>query len=142
MIYQPTDKLSLIAGVEYYPGYKAPVWPIWGIIYRPNDRLAFNLIPENPEISYKLNNKWTVFLQGENVFDEFKVTQNNLKNVVINYNELRAGAGLRYSLNKHIKCCLSVGDVFNRSIEYRQDSLGKVAIESGFYSEFRLNIMM
>lgn len=140
MIYQPNDKLTLICGVDYSPGFKAPVSPIVGFIYKPNDKLIFNIIPTNPEVAYNLNNKWTVFLQGGYVGDEYKVTQNNLKNVVLTYNEMRAGAGLRYSPNEHIGASLSAGNVFNRSIEYRQDSLGKVAINNGFYTEFRLNI--
>ena len=142
LIYQPNEKLTLVLGANYSPGFKAPVSPIAGFIYRPNDRLTFNLIPSNPEISYDLNGKWTAFVQGGYVGDEYKVTQNGLKNVVLDYNEIRGGAGLRYSPNKHIEGSLSVGGVFNRSIEYRQDSLGKVALENGFYSEFRLSIMI
>lgn len=142
MIYQPNDKLTLILGAEYSPGFKAPVSPVVGLIYKPNDRLAFNFIPPDPEISYDLNDKWTVFAQGGYLSDEYKVAQNSLKNTVLNYDEIRAGAGIRYSPNKHIETSLSVGNVFNRSIEYRQDSLGKVALKSGLYTEFRVNIMM
>ncbi|MDO8661923.1 MAG: DUF6268 family outer membrane beta-barrel protein [Candidatus Omnitrophota bacterium] len=140
MIYQPNEKLTLICGVDYAPGFKAPVSPIVGLIYRPNEKLTFNLIPANPEISYDLNDRWTVFAQGAYVGDEYKVTQNNLKNVVLNYNEMRAGTGIRYFLSKNMEGSLAVGSVFNRSIEYRQDSLGKVALKAGFYSEFRVNI--
>jgi len=142
MIYQPTDKLTLVCGAEYIPGFKAAVSPIVGLIYRPNDKLTFNLIPPMPEIDYDLNDKWTVFMQGEYVADEYKVTQNGKKNQVLNYNEIRAGAGLKYAPNKNIQASLSAGSVFNRSIEYRQDSLGKVAVNNGLYTEFRVNIAM
>ncbi len=140
MIYQPNEKLTLICGVDYTPGFKAPVSPIAGLIYKPNNKLTFALIPPNPEIAYALSDKWTVFAQGGYVGDEYKVTQNNLKNVVLDYNELRAGAGVRYSLNKNIEGSLAIGSVFNHSVEYRQDSLGKVTLNNGFYSEFRLSI--
>ncbi len=140
MIYQPNEKLTLVCGAEYSPGFKAPVSPIVGLIYRPNDRLTFNLIPDNPEIAYALNDKWTVFAQGAYVSDEYKVTQNNLKNVVLDYNEIRAGTGLKYSPNKNIEASLALGSAFERSIVYRQDSLGKVALNNGFYSEFRVDI--
>ncbi|MFH0855926.1 MAG: DUF6268 family outer membrane beta-barrel protein [Candidatus Omnitrophota bacterium] len=140
MIYQPNEKTTFICGLEYAPGFKAAVSPIVGIIYRPNDRLVFHLIPTNPEITYDLSDKWAVFVQGGYTADEYKVTQNNLKNVVLNYSEARAGAGLRYSPNKHIEASLAAGNVFNRSIVYRQDSLGKVALNNGFYTEFRINI--
>lgn len=140
MIYQPNQNLTLICGLDYAPGFKPPVSPIIGVIYKPTDRLTFNLIPANPEISYVLNDQWTVFAQGSYIGDEYKVTQNNLKDVVLNYNEIRAGAGIKYSLNKDIEGSLAAGSVFNRLIEYRQDSLGKVSLKPGFYSEFRLNI--
>ena len=142
MIYQPTEKLTVICGAEYLPGFKPAVSPIVGVIYKPNERLAFNLIPDNPEISYELDKRWTVFAQGDYTAEEYRVTQNNLKNVVLNYNEMRLGGGLRCALNKNIKGSLAVGSAFNRSIEYRQDSLGKVALNNGFYSEFRLDIVM
>lgn len=142
MIYQPNDKMTFILGASYEPGFRPAVFPIAGMIYRPNDRLTFNLIGSNPEIDYALNEKWTLFMEGEYLCEEYKVAQNNLRNAVLNYNEIRAGGGLKYSLNKHIEGTLAVGGVFNHSIEYRQDSLGKVALENGFYSEFRLSIVM
>ncbi len=142
MIYQPNDKWTFVLGAQYEPGFRPPVSPIAGFIYRPNDKLTFNIIPDNPEISYALDKRWTVFAEGNWTSDEYKVTQNNLKNVVLNYNEIRAGAGLRCAVNKNIESSLSVGSVFDRSIEYRRDSLGKVALENGFYTEFRLDITM
>jgi hypothetical protein len=142
LIYQPNEKLTLIGGVEYCPGFRPSLYPLVGLIYKPNDRLTFNLIPDNPEISYDLNNKWTVFAQGNNTSEQYKVKQGDLKNVVLNYDEMRLGGGLRCALNKNIKTSLSAGTVFNRSIEYKQDSLGKVAPNSGFYTEFRIDIVM
>jgi len=142
MIYQPNEKLTLVGGVEYSPGFRPSVSPIVGLIYKPNDRLTFSLIPDNPEISYDLNNKWTAFGQGSYVSEQYKVKQGDLKNVVLNYDEMRLGAGLRCAVNKNIKTSFSAGSVFNRSIEYKQDSLGKVAPNSGFYTEFRVDIVM
>jgi len=142
MIYQPNDQLTLILGASYSPGFKPAVMPVAGAIYKYNDKLIFNIVPPTPEVDYILNKKWTAFIQGGYVGDEYKVTQYNQKNLVLNYSEARAGAGVKYSPNKNIEACLSAGSVFNRSIEYRQDSLGKVAVNNGFYTEFRLNISM
>jgi len=135
------EKFSFICGVRIEPHFEDPYWPILGFIYKPNDRLTFNIVPERPEISYALDKKLTVFLEGDNTSDEFRVSKDNLKNVPLQYNELHLGAGFRYNFNKHVKSSLSCGSVFNRSLKYR-DSLGKVAIENGFYTEFRLDILM
>jgi len=142
MIYQPNEKWTFVLGAQYEPGFKPAVSPIAGFIYRPNDKLTFNIIPVNPEVSYKLNKKWTVFGEAGWVGDEYKVTQNGLKNAVLNYSEIRTGAGLRCAINKYIESSFTLGGVFNRSLEYRQDSLGKVAIKNGLYTEFRLDIVM
>ncbi len=142
MIYQPNEKLTFVLGAQYEPGFKPSVSPIAGVIYRPNDKLTFNILPDNPEISYALNKKWTVFAEGAWIGEEYKVTQDNMKNLVLNYNEIRAGAGVRCAINKYIESSFSVGGVFDRSLEYRQDSFGKVAIQNGLYTEFRLDIVM
>ena len=142
LIYQPNEKLTFVGGVTYIPGFRPSIDPIIGFIYKPNDRLTFNLTPNNPEISYDLNSRWTIFAQGDDTSEEYKVKQGDLKNLVLKYDEMRLGGGLRCSVNKHIKASLSVGSVFNRTIRYKENNLGKVALDNGFYSEFRFDIVM
>ena len=142
LVYQPNEKWVFVCGVNYYPRFKPPVTPILGFIYKLNDRLTFNLIPEAPEISYLLNDKLTVFVQGDSTSNEYRVTKDNLKNAVLNYDETHLGAGLRYKWNKNVTGSFVAGGVFNRSIEYRQDSFGKVVVGDGFYTEFRLVMEM
>ncbi|MEI6832338.1 MAG: DUF6268 family outer membrane beta-barrel protein [Candidatus Omnitrophota bacterium] len=142
LIYQPDEKWVFVCGVEYNPRFRDPVSPILGFIYKPNDRLTFNIVPETPEVSYLLNNKFTVFIQGDSTDSEYRVTKDNLKNVVLNYNEMHLGAGLRCKWNKHITGSLTAGGVFNRSIKYRQDSLGKVTVKNGFYTELSLIVAL
>ena len=142
LIYQPNEKWVFVCGANYYPHFRPQVSPILGFIYKPNNRLTFSILPESPEISYLLNDKLTVFIQGDSTNNEYRVTKDNVKDVVLNYNETHLGAGLRYKWNKHVTGSLAVGGVLNRSIEYRQDSLGKVVIDDGFYTEFRLVMAM
>lgn len=135
------EKLSLICGLRIEPHFQQPYSPILGFIYTPNDRLTFNIIPENPEISYALNKNLTVFLEGDNSSDEFRVTKDNFSNAGLQYNELHAGAGFRYSFNKHIKTSFSFGRVFNHYLKYT-DSQGKVALKDGFYTGLRFDVVM
>ncbi|MDD2688889.1 MAG: DUF6268 family outer membrane beta-barrel protein [Candidatus Omnitrophica bacterium] len=139
LIYQPNEKATFVLGVAVYPGYEDVVWPIVGVIYKPNDRLTFNLIPKEPNISYMLSDRITLFAEGDITLNEFEVTKDDLKNVVLQYKETHAGAGIKYRFNKFIYSSFSVGGIFNRSLKYR-DSLGKVDIKSGLYTEFRLEI--
>jgi len=142
LIYQPNEKWVFVCGVNYSPRFREPVSPLLGFIYKPNDRLTFNILPETPEVAYLLNDKLAVFIQGDFTSNEYRVTKDNLKNVVLNYDETHLGTGLRYKWNKYVTGSLAIGGMFNRSIEYRQDSLGKVVIKDGFYTEFRLVIAM
>jgi len=140
LIHQPNEKLTLICGVGVWPDYDEVVWPIVGFIYKPNDRLTLNIIPKGPEISYDLNDKLTIFGQGDMSSAEFEVTKDGRKGVVLEYNEMHLGGGLRYKFNRHIKGSLAAGSIFGRSLKYRDETLGKVAIKNGLYTEFRMEI--
>ncbi|MFA5157119.1 MAG: hypothetical protein WC532_07010 [Candidatus Omnitrophota bacterium] len=139
MIYQPDKKWTFVAGVATFPDYRNKVCPILGFIYKPNDKLLFNIIPDNPSINYMLNDKITLFAEGGMLCDEFEVDKDGRKNVVLEYKSYRGGAGINYKFNKHIESSVSVGGVFGRRMQYR-DSLGKVSVDSGMYSEFRVDI--
>ena len=139
-IYQANQKLAFICGLEVIPDSDDPVSPILGFIYQPNDKLTFNITPSKPEVSYHVNDKLTMFLEGDISSEEFEVTKDNLKKVVLEYNELHLGGGFRCQVNKNIQSSISGGYIFNRSIKYRDDSLGKVGIKDGLYTEFRLDI--
>ncbi len=138
LIYQPNSKWTFVAGVGAYPDYRTKVIPIFGFIYKPNEKLTFNIVPANPNISYSLNGKVTLFIEGGMAGDEYEVDKDGLKNVVLEYKAYRGGAGASYRFNKYIEASVSVGGVFNRRLQYR-DSLGKVNLDSGMYSEFRIN---
>lgn len=138
LIYQPQESLTLIAGVAVFPDFEDVVLPILGLIYKPNDKLSFNLIPKRPNISYALNDRLTLFAEGGlPVSSEFEVDKDDLKNVILEYDDTRVGVGAKYKFNKFINASVSTGGVFNRRLQYR-DSLGKVEIKNGLYTEFRL----
>ncbi len=136
-IYKPNPKLTLIAGVAVYPSNENKVGPIAGLIYQYNDKLLLNLVPPRPTVVYSVNDKLDVFAEGGFSRSEFQVKKDGYKKAVLAYNEIHMGAGLKYSLNKFIDVSLSAGGMFNRSLKYR-DSLGKVTIKDGLYTEFRV----
>jgi hypothetical protein len=137
LIHSLNDQWTFIAGVAVYPDFETKVWPILGFIYKPNDKLTFNIVPRRPNISYLLNEKIALFAEGGNSFGEYEVTKDNLENVVLQYKEMHIGAGLKYKVNKAVEASVSAGGMFGRSLKYR-DSLGKVEIKDGAYAEFRL----
>jgi len=140
LIYQANQKLVFICGVGVFPDFDDVVEPILGFIYQPNDRLTFNITPSKPEITYDLNDKLTLLLEADMSSNEFEVDKDNLKNVVLEYNEMHLGTGFKYQVNKNIQSSVSGGYIFNRSIKYRDDDLGKLSIKDGLYTEFRVDI--
>jgi len=139
LIYQPNEKLTLVAGIGVFPDYLDPVWGAVGFIYKPNDKWTFNIIPERGTITYALSEKLSLFAEGDIIRSEFEVDKDERKGVILEYNENRLGTGMQYQPNKNIQTSLSVGGAFGRNFRY-DDSLGKVNIKNGFYSEFRIQI--
>lgn len=138
-IYRPDKKFTAILGFAVFPRYRTVFLPIAGIIYKPNDKWLFNLVPSRPTIEYKFSDKLTLFCEYGGSMEEFVVTKDDLKGTALEYEEQHAGAGLRYNFTKEIMASVACGGKFNHRLQYR-DSLGKVKVESGFYSEFRVEV--
>ncbi|TRZ95210.1 hypothetical protein D4R78_04270 [bacterium] len=141
LIYKPDKKWIYVLGAGVWPSHNVRPLPIVGFIYRPSERWTFNITPDNPNIAYMMSDKATVFVEGFGSEDEYEVTRNNEKNVVLKYREMHAGTGLRYKFNKFIQCTFSVGGMFNRSFKYKDDQ-DKVSIKDGLYTDFRIEINM
>ena len=139
LVYQPDEKWTWVAGVAVYPDYQTFAWPVIGAICKPNEKLIFELIPPRPNITYFLNDKLAVFGEAGIVSEEFEVDKDERKNVILAYQETRLGTGVKYKFNQYVQSSLSAGGIFNRRLQYR-DSLGKVGINGGFYTEFSLKL--
>lgn len=140
LIYQPTSQWTFLSGIAVYPNFENEVLPILGFIYKPNDKLIFNIIPKRPNITYLLSDKISLFAEGgSSLNSEFEVLRNNEKNVVLRYRETHLGGGIKLKLNQYIECSLSTGGIFNRTLKYR-DNQGKANIKDGLYTEFRVEI--
>ncbi len=55
LIFKESDDFILVGGVSVRPEYDNAVLPVLGLIYRPNERLSFNLAQDHPNITYQ----WT-----------------------------------------------------------------------------------
>lgn len=136
-IYQPNDKWTWIGGIAVYPDFKDKILPIFGCIYKHSDKLTFNIIPDRPNITYDINDRFSIFGEADLADSEFEVAREEEKNVVLRYHEFNVAGGLKFNVNKFISTSVSLGGVFSRYLKYR-DRPGKVNIDNGFYSEFRL----
>jgi hypothetical protein len=138
-IYQPDKKFTAILGFAVFPRYRTVFAPVAGVIYKPDEKWLFNLIPSRPTVEYKINGKLTAFAEYSGTMEEFVVTKDDIKGTALEYDEQHAGAGLRYNFNKNTMASFAAGGAFARKLQYR-DSLGKVCPDSGFYAEFRVEV--
>jgi len=141
-IHLPNERLTLLAGVAVYPDYENEVLPILGFIYKPNEKLTFDITPKKPQVIYHINQNTSCFLEaGGSLNSEFEVTRHRQGGVVLRYKETRLGAGVSFKPNSFIEAGISAGGVFNRTFQYRDNS-GKISVKDGSYLEFRLKISM
>ncbi|OGX19404.1 MAG: hypothetical protein A2Y04_00425 [Omnitrophica WOR_2 bacterium GWC2_45_7] len=132
LIYKESDDFILVGGVSVRPEYDTTVLPVLGVIYKPNDRLSFNLASENPNITYKFNDTTNLIWEFDYKLDEYEVRRSGQQGVVLEYRETSAGFGVEHAFNENVSGLLTVGGVFNRRLEYKDD-VGKVIPDSGFY---------
>jgi len=139
LIHQASERLIFVAGVAVTPSDEQPVWPIAGVIYKPSDRLVFNLVPSRPNVVYSLSDRLDLFLEGDINSSEFRVTKDGYKGAILRYNEMHFGGGLKFNLGKSLTASFSTGYMMNRYLKYR-DSLGKVNLKNNAYSELRFEM--
>lgn len=136
-VYEPSNKLTMVAGCGFFPRYENKFFPIVGAIYKPNDKLTFNLTSDNPSISYSVNNKIILYVEGDIDIEEFVVSKNASTKATLRYGESHAGCGIKYNVNKCLKATLSSGGEFTRTLRYRETD-GKVTLKNGIYGQFGL----
>ena len=134
LIYRRSEKFILVGGVHARPGYADQVLPLVGLIWKPNDRLSFNLASSEPNISYQLSENWKAFVEFGLTNEEYEVTRGIHKNVVLIHKSYSSGVGVRYTVKDSVDASLSVGGVFARRFEYR-DTHQEVEPDPGVYAK-------
>jgi hypothetical protein len=137
LIRKPNEQWVYIAGVAWYPDYETEVFPVFGFRYIPSERLTVNITPRSPNVSYKLDDRWTLALEAGSSAAEYEVKKGDYQTAVLQYRNVRAGAALSCAISRNMTAVFACGGVFNRRFQYR-DSLGKVNLENGMYVEARV----
>ncbi len=138
LIYKQGEDFILVGGLNIRPGYDTVVLPVLGLIYKPNDKLSFNLASEDPNITYKLTDKTTALWEFDFQFEEYEVTRDGQDGIVLKYNDLSTGVGLEHQFTKNLAAAFTVGSVFGRRLEYKNEDYGKVVPDAGVYVQARV----
>jgi hypothetical protein len=118
--------LVLLAGVYVDVNASEPVFPIIGVHWKLSDKWVIEGMPPRPQIQYNLTNSVTLFA-GADLREETFVVDNRfgtsrgipqLNNAILEYNEIRAGAGLSWKVNKNVSLDVEGGCVPYRRFDY------------------------
>lgn len=136
-IYKYSEELIFVGGASVRIDYDTPVVPIVGLIYKPNDRLNFHLVPDEPTISYKVDDRTTAFMEFDGSYEEYEVKRGTDENVILKYRSVSTGLGVKYALCKYSEVSASFGGVFGRQLRYEDDG-GKVNPDGALYGKVKL----
>jgi hypothetical protein len=125
------DSLFFVLGVGAETNSSRIVTPVAGVHWEPNDRWTFNLIFPKPEIDFNLNPRITFFANAEGVGGTYRVGRqvgtNSLgpnvgstkyNNALLDYSEVRVGAGIRLKLFKNVMLETEAGSTVDRKFDY------------------------
>jgi len=80
-------------------------------------------------------------LEGGATWDEFELEKDNASGRVLRYKETHAGLGVTYRPNSWIEISALGGEMFGKSLKYRNGD-GKVVIKDSAFSEMRVVIKL
>jgi hypothetical protein len=124
--YVYNDRLYFIVGAEINYEFDFPVFPAFGLLWRVNDRLTINGIAPKPTIEYKLTDSLTLHAGGDFAENAYRVNGDfgrirgvtKLDNAIVEFTEIRIGAGVTWKINKNFSFDLEAGAVPYRRFDY------------------------
>jgi hypothetical protein len=118
--------LILLAGVYVDVNADPPVFPVIGVHWKLSDKWVIEGMPPRPQIQYILSDSVTLFA-GADLREETFVVDNqfgtsrgmpHLNNAILEYNEIRAGAGLTWKVYKNVTLDIEGGCTPYRRFDY------------------------
>jgi len=118
--------LIFLAGIYVDVNAASPVFPVIGVHWKLSDKWVIEGMPPRPQIQYKLSDSVTLFA-GADLREETFVVDNQfgtsrgipqLNNAILEYNEIRAGAGLTWKVYKGVTLDIEGGCCPYRRFDY------------------------
>jgi hypothetical protein len=124
--YVYSDRLYFIVGAEVNYEFDFPVLPAAGFLWRVNDKLTINAILPKPVIEYKLTDSLTLHAGGDFSENAYRANTDfgrirgvtKLDNAIVQFDEIRIGAGVTWKINKTFSLDLEAGALPYRRFDY------------------------
>jgi len=126
--YFQSANLIYIAGLSIDVNSNWPVIPAIGVYWKVSDRWVINGVAPRPQLQYIVSDKLTLFAGADlqtatfRVDDQFGTTRGipKLNNAILDFWEIRGGAGLTWAITKTVKLDLEGGVVPYRQFDYNR----------------------
>ena len=124
--YFVSTDLILLAGVYVDPNADPPVFPVLGVHWKLSDKWLIEGTPPRPQLRYLLSDRVTLFA-GADLREETFVVDNRfgtsrgvpqLNGAIVEYYEIRAGAGLTWKASKYASVDIEGGCTPYRRFDY------------------------
>ncbi len=118
--------LILLAGIYVDVNAATPVFPVIGVHWKLSDKWVIEGMPPRPQIQYILSDSVTLFAGAELREETFRVDNQfgtsrgtpQLNNAIVQYNEVRAGAGLTWKVYRGVTVDIEGGCTPYRRFDY------------------------
>jgi hypothetical protein len=118
--------LILLAGVYVDVNADTPVFPVIGVHWKLSDKWVIEGMPPRPQLQYVLSDSVTLFAGADLREETFRVDNQfgrsrgnpQLNNAIVQYNEIRAGAGLTWKVYKGVTVDFEGGCTPYRRFDY------------------------
>jgi Domain of unknown function (DUF6268) len=144
LAYPVADNFVIVGGVSYTGLRSIQFIPLIGFSWTINDRWKVSMIPPEPRVIYTASDKLKIWAGGEIAGGSFRVDERetrekkSLNNAVLDYSELRAGAGFTYAIGGWA-IELGGGYAFQRKFDYHRAEEGFETDEGAPYVKFQIN---
>src|SRR5215469_4276314 len=124
--YFVSTDLIILAGVYVDVNADPPVFPVFGVHWKLSDKWLIEGMPPRPQLRYILSDTVTLFAGADLRENTFVVDQRfgtsrgvpQLNGAIVEYNEIRTGAGLTWKIFKNASLDLEGGFTPYRRFDY------------------------
>lgn len=135
--YFVSSDLLIIGGVYVDVNNDTPVFPVLGVRWKVSDKWVIEGVPPRPQLQYLLSDSVTLFAGADLREQSFRMDEAfgqernipKLNDAIVNYFEVRGGAGLTWKISKNVSLDVEGGGTPYRRFYYPRADGFKVKSE-------------
>jgi len=139
MRYKYSQQLMFIGGLGYNTAYlKTRVLPIFGVVYKPDERWTISLGAPRTAVSYRLDTT-SLYLASEFSGTEYRVGQASVGSKTIRYRDSRAVAGVDFLIAEGLSLDIGAGYSAGRRFTFFDNERPDVVVKNTPFAKAALS---